>query len=316
MTDAFRAVAGVPSGATDPEFERLSAMENPLTARKSATIYVGVSKPRSNMRRTRIGLCSLLAVAILALAVEPAAAQTSATAELINTLNGKLLWAAIPITLLVELILLYTVLRFKDNDEAKPTRENRRLEISWTIATALVLVFVGVASYGVLANDVVAFNQEENVSPATVEEDAVVVRAVAFQWGWDMEYPEHNITSSAIVIPADRPVYIEVTSRDVIHAFHVPELGLKQDAMPGEVLTIKTVAYEPGVYQGYCAEFCGVAHSQMTFTVDVRSEQAYQSWLQQQKSGSGGGSGNGTASGGSGGSGTATPSSLSAPANS
>ena len=260
------------------------------------------------MRRTRIGLASLLSVAVLALAVEPAAAQSapSATAELINTLNSKLLWAAIPITLLVELILLYTVVRFKDNDEAKPTRENRRLEISWTIATALVLVFVGVASYGVLVHDVVAF-QGKDIDPSDdISEDAVVVRAEAFQWGWEMSYPEHNVTSSSIVIPTNRPVFFEVTARQVIHAFHVPELGLKQDAMPGEVNVLKTVVYETGTYQGYCAEFCGVAHSQMTFTVDVRSEQAYQNWLEQQTSGSGG-SGNSTSTSG-GGSGTATPS--------
>ena len=64
--------------------------------------------------------------------------------------------------------------------------------------------------------------------------------------------------------------------------------------------TIKTVVYETGEYQGYCAEFCGVAHSQMTFTMDVRTPQAYQSWLQEQTSGSGNNSSNG--------SGTATPS--------
>ena len=256
------------------------------------------------MRRTRIGVVSLLSVAVLALAAEPVAAQSapSATAELINTLNGKLLYAAVPITLLVEAVLFYTVIKFKDSDEASPTRENRRLEISWTIATALVLLFVGVASYGVMANNNVIF-QGADIDPSDdISQDAVVVHAEAYQWGWDVSYPQQNVSGlSNIVIPKDRPVYIEVTARNVIHAFHVPKLGLKQDAMPGEVNTIRTVAYETGTYQGYCAEFCGVAHSQMTFTVDVVPQQEYQNWLQEQKSGSGGsgsgggGSGNGTA---------------------
>ncbi len=246
------------------------------------------------MRRTRIGLVSLLSVAVLALAADPAAAQSapSATAELINTLNSKLLYAAVPITLLVEAILFYTVLKFKDNDEASPTRENRRLEISWTIATALVLLFVGVASYGVMANNNVIF-QGSDIDPSDdVSQEAVVVHASAYQWGWDMSYPQQNVSGvSNIVIPKDRPVFIEVTSQDVIHAFHVPKLGLKQDAMPGEVNTIRTEAYETGTYQGYCAEFCGVAHAQMTFTVEVVSQQEYQSWLQEQKQKNSGGGG-------------------------
>ena len=263
------------------------------------------------MRRTRIGLASLASVAILALAVAPAAAQSSApsaTAELINSLNAKLLYAAIPITILVEAILFYTVLRFKDNDEARPTRENRRLEISWTIATALVLLFVGVASYGVMAHDNVIFQGQDLDPSDDVAQEAVVVNASAYQWGWDMSYPQQNVTGlTNIVIPVDTPVYIQVKSQDVIHSFHVPQLGLKNDAMPGETNIIRTEAYEQGTYQGYCAEFCGVAHSQMTFTMEVVSQQEYQKWLRQQKSGgSGNGSGNSTstatatASGGSG----------------
>ena len=251
------------------------------------------------MRRTRIGLVSLATVAVLALAVAPAAAQSSApsaTAELINTLNAKLLYAAVPITILVEAILFYTVLKFRNNDEAEPTRENRRLEISWTIATALVLLFVGVASYGVMANDNVIFQGQDLDPSDDVAQEAVVVNASAYQWGWDMSYPQQNVTGlSNIVIPVDAPVYIQVKSQDVIHSFHVPKLGLKNDAMPGETNIIRTEVYEQGTYQGYCAEFCGVAHSQMTFTVEVVSQQEYQKWLRQQKSGGGGSGGSGNA---------------------
>ena len=234
------------------------------------------------MRKTRLALVSLLTVLVAGLFADPVAAQSSASAELINGLNGKLLYIAIPITLLVEGILIYTVVKFRNNDDPSPTKENRRLEITWTIATAIILLFVGVASYGVLADD--------NVTPQPQVEDAagdpVVVHAEAYQWGWEMSYPEDGnfTTGTEIVVPKDRPVVIEVTSRDVIHGFHVPDLALKVDAMPGQVNTVKTVPYEEGTYQGYCTEYCGVAHSQMYFTVEVVSQGEYQDWLDEQQS--------------------------------
>jgi cytochrome c oxidase subunit 2 len=234
------------------------------------------------MRKTRSALVSLLSVVAVVLLADPVAAQTSASAELINGLNGELLYIAIPITILVEVILIYTVVKFRNNDDPSPTKENRRLEITWTIATAIILLFVGVSSYGVLANDNVTYQPQVEDAAG----DPVVVEAEAFQWGWEMSYPEEgNITTGTeIVIPEDRPVHIRVTSRDVIHGFHVPELALKKDAMPGQVNTIKTVPYEQGTYQGYCTEYCGVSHSQMYFTVEVVSEEEYQQWLDEQKS--------------------------------
>lgn len=272
------------------------------------------------MKGKRFGLVSLLSAALLAFAVEPVAAQ-STTANLINELNNELLLVGVPITILVEVILIYTVLKYKDNDTPKPTRENRRLEITWTIATAIILLFVGVASYGVLANPNVTYTNEQPVAP---ENDDVVVNATAFQWGWNMTYPEHGISSSTkIVIPANQDVYFRITSQDVIHGFAVPELGLKQDALPGQSNVIKTVPLEEGTYQGYCTEYCGVAHSQMYFTVEVVSQQEYEQWVQQQSSqgGSGGNasasgnetSGNSSASGNSGSLGA--PTALVAPAN-
>ncbi|WP_152040418.1 cytochrome c oxidase subunit II [Salinigranum salinum] len=244
------------------------------------------------MRRTRLGLVALLSTLALALAADPVAAQASASAGLINELNGKLLYVAIPITIITEAILIYTVIRFRNSDEPQATKENRRLEITWTVATAAVLLFVGVASYGVLANPNITYTPQMDDGPG---EGDVVVEAEAFQWGWNMGYPEEgNATaptvdgSPQIVIPKDTDVYFRITSTDVIHGFAVPELGLKQDAMPGSENTIKTVAYEEGTYQGYCTEYCGVAHSQMYFTVKVVSQEEYQQFLDEQQSSSSG----------------------------
>ena len=263
------------------------------------------------MQRTRTGLVALLSAAVFLLAAEPVAAQASATSALINELNSKLLYLAVPITVLVEAILFYTVYKFRNNDDPKPTQENRRLEITWTVATAVILLFVGVASYGVLANENVAFQPDE--SEVAPQEGDVVVRMEAFQWGWEASYPQENVSLSSsapeVVVPKGQDVYFVITSQDVLHAVHVPEMGLKQDAMPNETNTIKTVPLETGTYQGYCAEFCGVAHSEMTFKVTVVEQSQYDQFIQQQRqqgqgggNQSAGGSGNATA----GGSGNAT----------
>jgi cytochrome c oxidase subunit 2 len=223
------------------------------------------------------------ALALLTLGSVPVAAQSSTSIGLIDDLNLKLLYIAVPLTILVEVVLLYTVVRFKDADEAVPTRENRRLEITWTVATAVILLFVGVASYGVLASPDITHQQSAPVAP---EDDDVHVVAESYQWGWDMTYPDESVTAGGfppnVVVPVDQDLYITVTSRDVIHGFAVPELGLKQDAIPDQNNTIKTTPLETGTYQGYCTEYCGVSHSQMYFTVEVVSQDEYQDYLAEQ----------------------------------
>ena len=240
-----------------------------------------------NVRRLALG--SLLSVALVALLAQPAAAQ-SVSADLINELNNKLLLIAIPITLLVEAILLYAVLRFKNNDDPKPTKENRRLEITWTVATAVILLFVGVASYGVMADPNVTFTGgPDEVAP---EENDVLVQAEAYQWGWTMRYNasengylDENLeyggggSGPTVVIPADQDIYFQVESADVIHGFHVPQLGLKMDAIPAQTNYIRTNVSETGTYQGYCSEYCGQAHSQMYFTIEVVDQSEFDDWV-------------------------------------
>ncbi len=244
------------------------------------------------MKAKRLALASLLSVALLAFLAQPVAAQ-STTANLINELNDKLLYIALPITLLVEIILIYAVLRFKDNDDPKPTKENRRLEITWTVATAIILLFVGVASYGVMADENVTFTGgEDEVAP---EENDVLVQAEAYQWGWDMRYNASDNgyldedlefggsgAGPTVVVPSDQDLYFQIDAVDVIHGFHVPELGLKMDAIPDQTTYIKTNVSETGTYQGYCSEYCGLAHSNMYFTIEVVEPDEYDAWIAEQ----------------------------------
>ncbi|GAA0470929.1 cytochrome c oxidase subunit II [Halococcus dombrowskii] len=259
------------------------------------------------MTKTRLGRYALLVVGAVLAATEPVLAQ-SVNADLIYGLNAKLLYVAIPITLLVQVILVYAVWKFRNNDDPQPTRENRRLEITWTIATAIILLFVGVASYTVLGNPAIALTADENQAQPQAQQEiqpsvthpnrsgatapdskqAVEIEVDAFQWGWEFIYPDAGVNSSTeLAIPANKSVYLHITSRDVIHAVHVPSLGLKQDAIPGQYNTIMTNATEPGTYQLYCAEFCGSGHSKMLANMTVMPQDEYQSWLDEQESSSG-----------------------------
>ena len=243
-----------------------------------------------NRRHAMVGL---VATAFLAIAVEPVAAQ-SINSALIEGLNRQLLYVAVPLALLVETILFYAVWRHKDNDDPSPTRENRSLEITWTIATAIILLFVGFASYNVLTDPYIspsltdqpqggAADQTLQGAVAPADEDAVVVRVIAYQYGWDFVYPEENVTTTNVtVVPENTDIYFHLTSRDVIHAFHAPELGLKQDVIPGQYNTIRTNVSEPGTYRVYCSEFCGAGHSEMLANMTVVSQDRYQTWLDNQ----------------------------------
>ncbi|WP_435152828.1 cytochrome c oxidase subunit II [Haladaptatus sp. DFWS20] len=249
------------------------------------------------MDSKRIAFVSVLGAALLSVAVDPVLAQgySSTTERLIRTLNTQLLYAAIPITVLVEGILIYTVWKFRNNENPLPTKENRRLEITWTVATAIVLLFVGYASYGVMANEYVTTTPDD---AKQIEGNAVEVEVVAQKYIWSYNYPQENVTgASTLVIPKDRPVYLNITSKDWLHAFHAPQLGLKQDAIPDQHNVIKTKPTEEGTYQVYCAEYCGVGHSNMLSKVEVVSQSEYQQWLQEQKQGQQG-SGNNSSSGG------------------
>lgn len=81
------------------------------------------------------------------------------------------------------------------------------------------------------------------------------------------------------MLAVDRTVYFIVTSRDVVHLFAVPEMGVKQNAFAGEEDVVMTETTEQGTFQGYCMEFCGVNHAGMTFEVEVLSQSEYRGWL-------------------------------------
>lgn len=220
-------------------------------------------------------------------------AAQSKNRDLIEGLNYQLHYVALPLTLFVLMILAYAAIKFYDNDDPKPTAEDPALEITWVAATAVILLFVGIAAYSVLISPYVSPSQpiqptadqstEEfssiNNLPDTGDEQ-VVVRG--YQWDWAATYPEANITTeNEIVIPANKSVTIWLTTSDVIHSFFVSDLGFKQDVYPGEYTRVRTYVYEPGRYQAACAEYCGAGHSRMRADVIVVDQETYNQWLEE-----------------------------------
>jgi len=232
------------------------------------------------MKRARIALITVWTGTLLLLLAQPVSAA-STSAELISDLNERLIIVALPITLLVEGILIYAVLKFRNNDDPKPTEENRRLEITWTIATAIVLLFVGFAAFEVMADP-----QVSSMADDEPPEDAVVIEIEGDDaWQWHFRYQgeyEGVEMTNQMVIPEDEEVYMQVTAENWLHMIHIPDLGVKQQAQPGVVHTVSTTPTETGSYQGYCTEYCGAGHSGMLFETHVVTEEEFDETMEEE----------------------------------
>lgn len=231
------------------------------------------------MRRALVVRSALVVVTVATLAT-PAAAQ-SVNRAVIDELNTQLFYVALPLTLFVELTLLYAIYRFRDNDDPNPTVDDPALEVTWTVATAVILVFVGVSGYFVMANPYLTptATADADAGAAGDAADDLEIRVVAYQWGWTFHYPETNVTTrTRLVIPANADVRFVLESEDVIHSLSVPALGIKQDIFPGRTTIARTRATEPGTYDLYNTEFSGTGHSRMHGTVVVMNRTAYEVW--------------------------------------
>jgi cytochrome c oxidase subunit II len=111
----------------------------------------------------------------------------------------------------------------------------------------------------------------------------LVVNVAGLQYAWIMTYPETGIVSGELRLPIDRPVRINISANDVIHAFWVPEFRLKQDAIPGQETHLSFTPNRLGTYPLICAELCGAYHGGMNTRVIVQTPEEYQAWETSQK---------------------------------
>ena len=127
-----------------------------------------------------------------------------------------------------------------------------------------------------------AFILGERLVARPLSEPPLAVQANGRMWVWEFSYPAvegPSLTTNVLHIPAGEMVDVLVTSSDVIHSFWSPRLAGKIDAVPGHENVVRLTADRPGIYRGVCAEFCGVGHTQMHFTVIAHAPEEYEQAL-------------------------------------
>lgn len=121
----------------------------------------------------------------------------------------------------------------------------------------------------------------EQLIPRAGAANVLNIEVTARQWHWEFRYPDAPDGTEAksrhvLHIPADREIHLFISSEDVIHSFWVPRLAGKMDAIPGHVNVLRLQADVPGIYEGVCAEYCGVGHAPMVFRVEAHAPEDYE----------------------------------------
>jgi cytochrome c oxidase subunit 2 len=252
---------------------------------------------------------------------QPAATEL---ARDIHSLDHMLLLIITAISVFVTVLLVVVMLRYNRRANANPASftHNSPLEVTWTIVPILILVFIGAFSLPVLfkqveipAGDVnikvtgyqwywgyeyvdegVSFESflvdgstkvdslgdNQPMGAPEVLDDVAVMKLEALGYTRDDFL---LATDTAVVVPVDKTVVMQVTGADVIHSWTIPAFGVKQDAVPGRIGQLWFKAEKEGIYFGQCSELCGKSHAYMPITVKVVSEEAYQRWLEGAKNG-------------------------------
>ena len=208
------------------------------------------------------------------------------------------LWICGFIFIAVHVLLVRAILRNKTS--AVSDNNQRRLELSWTAATAVVFIALSVLGSRGFA--------KTSTGPAGKE----VIEVDAHQFAWNFRYPgadglfgrtalkfisdsggnaagidpadsagKDDITTANLRIPAGRDVLLLLHSRDVIHDFFVRELRTKQDIVPGMEIPLDLHVDQPGTYEIACAELCGLGHSQMRSVMIVMPPDEFDAWKKQ-----------------------------------
>jgi cytochrome c oxidase subunit II len=215
--------------------------------------------------------------------------------------NSILLPIIVAISIFVLFLLFWVVFRFRKaaNPTPSKTTHNTTIEVVWTLVPVLILLGIAYPSLDLLARQ---------FKPAP--KNAVTIKATGYQWYWGYTYPDHGgfevvsnmlkeeseagkgerfrtdndgpsklAVDNRMVVPAGVPLRIQTTGADVIHAFAVPSLWFKLDAVPGRLNEKQLIINKPGVYFGQCSELCGARHGFMPITVEALPPEKFAAWV-------------------------------------
>ncbi len=205
-----------------------------------------------------------------------------------NVLNP--LMAATAVFVLI--LLAWTAFRYRAsaNPVASKTSHNTVVEVVWTVVPVLILVWIAVPSFRLLANQ---------YSPPKAD---ITIKATGHQWYWEFEYPDQGgfsfdsvmltkdeaskrgspyqlDTDNRVVVPQGAVVKVLTTAADVMHSFAIPSFWVKMDAVPGRINETWFKVDRPGVYFGQCSELCGTKHAFMPIAIEVLPKDKFDAWV-------------------------------------
>jgi cytochrome c oxidase subunit 2 len=215
------------------------------------------------------------------------------------------------ISLFVLALLLWVIVRYnkRANPVASRTSHNTLIEVLWTLIPVLILVGIAVPSIDLLA---------KQFKPAP--DKALTVKVTGNQWFWTYSYPDngefevvsymlnipgtpeinpgkrmvgsdpsdgpsHLEVDNRLVLPVGEPIRLQITAADVIHAFAIPSLWFKLDAVPGRINEKVLTIDKPGVYYGQCSELCGPKHGYMPIAIEALPRDQFNAWVLKQAGG-------------------------------
>jgi cytochrome c oxidase subunit 2 len=218
-------------------------------------------------------------------------------------LHMTIFWICVIIGIGVFGVMFWSIIRHRKAAGAKAAKfhENHTVEIIWTIIPFFILVGMAVPA----AKTLIMMEDTRNAD--------LTIKVTGFQWMWKYDYLEDGVSfysrldaesnkarqlnsgidpnevpnyllnvDKPVVVPINKKIRILATANDVIHAWWVPELGIKKDAIPGFINEMWTLIEEPGTYRGQCAELCGKDHGFMPIVVIAVTEEEYRQWVAEQ----------------------------------
>lgn len=219
----------------------------------------------------------------------------TAVSREIYDLHMLIFWICVWIGVAVFGVMFYSMIMHRKSTGAVPAKfhESTAVELAWTIVPAIILVLMAIPATSSL------------IKIYDTSEADIDIKVVGYQWKWQYEYLGEDVSffsnlstsqdeiyglapkgehyllevDEPMVIPINKKVRFLITANDVLHAWWVPDLAVKRDAIPGYINDAWTIVEEPGIYRGQCAELCGKDHGFMPIVVEAMEEADYQNWL-------------------------------------
>jgi cytochrome c oxidase subunit 2 len=234
------------------------------------------------VRIMAVGVLAGIVVALIAVLVPWLPTSASEEMDRITFVFWFATVICIAIFALVAGVTIYSVIRFRvapdDESDGPPIHGHTGLEIAWTAVPAVLVTAIAIVSAVVLAK-----NDDLGENPLKVD-------VTAQQFAWSFKYPSaSNLVSGELALPKGRHVELTLNALDVIHSFWVPEMGQKQDAVPGIVTKLVITPTRTGSFTLECTELCGLGHATMRAAVRVLEPAAFDKWLKEKQSGAAGG---------------------------